>query len=68
MNKLLNAHIEQMDKPQYVVLESRYRDNFEKALMGQEVLKTEFQIQRQNLEMMLKEGNEFNPTQRMLLI
>ena len=32
VNKLLNAHIEQMDKPQYVVLNSRFWEEIEAAL------------------------------------
>lgn len=68
VNKLLNAHIEQMDKPQYVVLNSRFRDEFEEALKGANVLRTNFEIERSNLAMMLKENDKFNETQRMLLI
>ena len=57
-----------MDTPEYVILESVYKDRFDEAFKGGVVLKTEFQIERENLAMMLKENNKFNNTQEMLLI
>lgn len=35
-----------MDKPKYVVMMSEYLDKFELALKGEQVLRTEFEIQR----------------------
>lgn len=43
-----------------MVLESEYADRFNQALLGAQVLRTEFQIQREALEMVIKQDNKFN--------
>lgn len=43
-----------MEKPEYIIMGSIYKDRFEEALEGKAVLKTGFEIERENLEMMLK--------------
>lgn len=68
INKLLNVKVEEMEKPKYMVLDSEYLDRFNKAFEGEQVLRTEFQIQREALEMVIKQNNKFNSTQQMSLI
>ena len=57
-----------MGKPQYMVFESEYLDKFNSALQGNEIYRTEFQIQREALQMVIKQNNKFNDTQRMSII
>ena len=57
-----------MTEPEYVHLYSEYRDNFDKAFEGKQVLRKEIEIERNKLAMMIKKDNKFNQTQGLALI